>query len=246
MGLPSSGPRGGSFHASVISPRAMSSISVRNHMAVVNNAGFRDQIVGYNARENVVGRYYWHTYNGSNFCHYYDRWGCNWYGWYFGSSFYWSCWWGNNWWWYDPAYYRWCYWYDGWWWWQDPANVTVTYVYNNGQYVPEQPQEQAQTQNSDEASLVASAPAQNAKPLTIKTFRSKDGSRMVKLAGSGNDAFLYDTGANPAFKAKYLASDVQSAKFSKSADGSTQVTLMMKDGSNELYDADGNSVSNDQ
>ncbi|HTA76419.1 MAG TPA: hypothetical protein VK791_04615, partial [bacterium] len=141
LGLPSQGPRGGSFRASFVSPRAMSSVSVRNNMAMVNNASFRSQIRGFNAHENIVGRYYWHNYNGLDYCHYYDRWGCNWYGWNCGSGFYWSCWWGNNWWWYDPAYYRWCYWYDGWWWWQNPDNVTQVYVYNNGDYVPSNSQE---------------------------------------------------------------------------------------------------------
>jgi hypothetical protein len=233
-------------------------------MSLVNSGGFRGQIGYYNAHENVVGHYYWHNYNGNNFCHYYDRWGCNWYGWNCGSSFYWSCWWGNYWWWYDPAYYRWCYWYDGWWWWQNPADVTVTYVYNNGQYIPEQSAnvQGAQQQGAqDNSAQSQSAPAPDSsyssvppeeetsaavptvEPLSIITFRSKDGSRMVKLAG--NDAFLYDTTATPAFRSKYVASNVTAVRFSKASDGSLQITLVLKDGSTQLYDADGNTVAND-
>ena len=236
LSLPSQGPRGESFRASIVSPRSMNSTMVRNNMASVNSTGFRSQIRGFNARENVVGRYYWHNYNGLNFCHYYDRWGCNWYGWYFGSSFYWSCWWGNYWWWYDPSYYRWCYWYDGWWWWQNPDNVQEIDVYNNGQYVPSGSEE---TQAPETQASTGNAPA----PSQIQTFNSKDGSRMVKLAGDSGDAFLYDTTGTPAFKAKYLASDVTDVRFSNTNNGKPlQIMLSLSDGSFELYDADGNAV----
>jgi len=207
----------------------MSSISVRNNMASINNAGFRSQIHTFNSRETVAGQYYWHNYNGLNFCHYYDRWGCNWYGWNCGAGFYWSCWWGNNWWWYDPTGYRWCYWYDGWWWWQNPDNVTDVYVYNNGEYVPSN-QEQTQAQAAGSVSQ-------------IRTFSSKDGTRTVKLAGDSNDAFLYDAGEAPAFQPKYLASGVKDVRFSNTSNGKPlQIMLDLTDGSFELYDAEGNAV----
>ena len=236
LGLPSQGPRGESFRASFVSSRAMNSTMVRNNMARVNTLGFRSQIRTFNTRETMVGHYYWHNYNGSNFCHYYDRWGCHWYGWYFGSSFYWSCWWGNYWWWYDPAYYRWCYWYDGWWWWQNPENVQEIDVYNNGEYVPSNSGE-TQTSETQASTGAESAPAQ------IQSFNSKDGSRMIKLAG--NDAFLYDTTGTPAFKAKYLASGVTDVRFSNTDNGKPlQIMLGLSDGSFALYDADGNAVGN--
>ena len=237
LSLPSQGPRGESFHASVIAPRFMSSSLVRNNMISINNAGFRASINTYNARENIVGRYYWHNYNGNNFCHYYDRWGCNWYGWNCGAGFYWSCWWGNNWWWYDPIAFRWCYWYDGWWWWQNPDNVTEVDVYNNGDYVPsdsEQPQNLEGTQ----------VPAVKASSLS-NDFNSKDRTRMVKLVGSSRDAFLYDTTETPAFKAKYLASGVKEVHFSNAtAEKPLQIMLILKDDSFELYDANGDPVGN--
>ena len=233
LSLPSRGPNGGSFRASVVSPRAMNSSLVRNNMATVNGVGFRSQIQGFNARENVVGQYYWHNYNGLNFCHYYDRWGCNWYGWNCGNSFYWSCWWGNNWWWYDPTGYRWCYWYDGWWWWQNPDNVTDVYVYNNGEYVPSN---QEQTQGSAQAPAVGSVSQ-------IRTFNSKDGTRTVKLAGDSNDAFLYDATETPAFQPKYLSTGVKDVHFSNTKNGKPlQIMLGLTDGSFELYDADGNTI----
>jgi hypothetical protein len=243
LGLPSQGPSGESFRASVVSPRAMNSSMVRNNMSRVNTLGFRSQIRTFNARETMVGHYYWHNYNGLNFCHYYDRWGCNWYGWYFGSSFYWSCWWGNYWWWYDPAYYRWCYWYDGWWWWQNPDNVQEIDVYNNGEYVPSN---SGETQAPDTQSSTANLSAQGQEstgnaPAQIQSFNSKDGTRTVKLAGS--DAFLYDTTGKPAFKAKYLASEVTDVRFSNTDNGKPlQIMLGLADGSFELYDADGNAV----
>ncbi len=248
MGLPSRGPGGGAFRASAVSPRAMSSVSVRTNMARVNSVGFRSQIGGFNARETMVGHYYWHNYNGLNFCHYYDRWGCHWYGWYFGSAFYWSCWWGNYWWWYDPAYYRWCYWYDGWWWWQNPDNVQEIDVYNNGEYVPANSGETqgstgnmpAQNQNSNDNAPVQGQVSADNTATQIQTFSSKDGSRMVKLAG--NDAFLYDNTKKPA-QAKYLASGVADVRFSNSDNGKPmQIMLGLSDGSFELFDEDGNAV----
>lgn len=262
MGVPAFGPRGGSFNASVVSSRGMSSSFVRSNMAVVSSGGFRNQVAALNVRENVVGHYYWHAYNGLNYCHYYDRWGCNWYGWNCGAGFYWSCWFGNYWWWYDPGYYRWCYWYDGWWWWQNPNDVTVTYVYNNGQYIPEQSvaSQQGQQQAASDSDEQQAAPAPEssyssvppeeqvsaAPPISVKMFSSKDKSRMVKIAGASKDAFLDDTTATPSFKSKYLASGVTSARFSTDADGEVLITLSMQDGSSVLYDGDGNPVSNTQ
>jgi hypothetical protein len=237
LGLPSQGPRGEAFRAAVVSPRAMNSTLVRNNMAVVNRAGFRSQVHSFNARETTVGRYYWHNFNGVNFCHYYDRWGCHWYGWYCGSSFYWSCWWGNFWWWYDPLYFRWCYWYDGWWWWQNPEDINQIDVYNNGEYVPSGSEE---TQGSKEVqSPAAKATSQ------IQTFNSKDGTRMVKVVGESKDAFLYDMQDPPAFKARYLVSGVTDVRFSKTTDGKPlQIILVLSDDSFELFDADGNPVGN--
>jgi hypothetical protein len=256
LGLPSKGPHGSSFRGTLVTPRAMSSGAVRNNMAVVNNAGFRSRISNYNAHENVVGRYYWHNYNGNNFCHYYDQWGCNWYGWYCGAGFYWSCWWDNNWWWYDPLNYQWCYWNNGWYY-QDPGSTQV-YVYNNGQYVPaESNEDQTQaagddsqndysddSQNAVESNQSETATAAPVSPLSsLKTYFSKDQTRKVQVVGASRDAFLYDTSGTPAFKTKYLASDVVDVRFSKVAKGKPlQIMLGLADGSFELYDADGNSA----
>lgn len=234
----------------------MSSSLVRNNMALVSGGGFRNRIASLNAHENIVGHYYWHNYNGLNFCHYYDRWGCNWYGWNCGNSFYWSCWWGNYWWWYDPIYYRWCYWYDGWWWWQNPDDVTVTYVYNNGQYIPEQSGQNTDQQSAssssqppaNDASNYSTVPEQeenSTQAIAIKIFRSKDGSRTVRLAGDSNDAFLDDTSGRASFKSKYLASGVTGVKYSKASDGTLRITLSMKDGSSETFDKDGNSLTSE-
>ena len=77
----------------------------------------------------------------------------------------------------------------------------------------------------------------------IQTFNSKDGSRMVKLAGNSHDAFLYDTSEKAEFKAKYLASGVTDVRFSNTDNGKPlQIMLSLSDGTFELYDADGNPV----
>lgn len=224
VALPRKGPNGVAFHASVVPARNMSSTSIRTHMALVSNQAFVSAKVSlYNRRETQVNHYYWHSYKGFSYCHYYDPSGYHWYGWRVGSNFFWSRWYGDHWWWYDPVYYRWCYWYDGSWWWPDPYQTNLVYVYNDGNYVP------------------ANYSAVGAE----RVYRSKDGDRMVKVVGG--DAFLYDTTDNPEFKPLFLASNANRASFSYDENGSiSQVLVTLKDGSFQLFDAQGNPYSNDQ
>lgn len=227
--FPNRGPGGVYLHANLIARTNFSgNILVRNHMAVITAPAFRANIVGYCARENLVNHYYWHTYNGFSFCHYYDRWGYHWYGWYLGNVYFWTRWYNNHYWWYDPVYYRWCYWHDGGWWWQDPDTTTI-YVYNNGSYI----------------SSTGSAGSNMVPPTSsVKSadYFSNDSTREVRVL-EGGDAFLYDISGNNAFKPIYLGSNVTDVKFSKSQNGgSSQILLMLKDGSFSTFDSNGNPV----
>lgn len=221
VGLPSRGPGGAPFKASMVSPRNMSSEAVRSQMAgITRNAAFTSEINRYSSTETRVGQYYWHNFNGTNYCHYWDRWGGHWYGWYFGGSFFWSQYYWGYWWWYDPFWFRWCYWYDGWWWWQDPYYNSI-YVYDDGQYIPDG---------------TSGTPPASAGPVE---YRSKDGTRAVKMMGQ--DAFLYDTSDAHAFKPIFLDSGVERAAFSNTSNGKPlRIMLELNDGSFELFDNKGN------
>ncbi|HEY5040294.1 MAG TPA: hypothetical protein VIJ93_14615 [bacterium] len=225
---PTTGPRGRPVNATVIASNHMNTTIVQNHMtSITANVNFRNQINNFSTSEIRPNNYYWHTWNGNNYCHYYDNWGYHWYGWYVGSNCFWTRYYYNNWWWYDSGYSRWCYWHDGGWWWQDPSNVSVVYVYNNGNYVPA---------NTTETVNVA-APQTN---LSEIAFKSKDGTRMVKIAADSGDAFLYDT-SDSSSKPFYLASNVKSVKFSYGVDGKpSQIMVTLNDDSFSLFDSDGN------
>lgn len=165
---PQMGPRGETLHASVIAPTSTNAVMIQGHMAAINHSpAVMAQINLYNSHETVPGQYYWHNWNGTNYCHYYDSWGYHWYGWYWGNTCFWSRWYGNNWWWYDPGYARWCYWYDGYWWWQDPYQ-NVVYVYNNGEYL---------SSAANGAPGIANGTAAPEVPSTEVDYRSNDGSR---------------------------------------------------------------------
>ncbi|GEM_PF-1407447 len=244
ISFPVHGPGGVALRANVFARTNFSTNPViRTHMALITGGAFRAQIGIYNANERIVGNYYWHTGNGFNYCHYYDRWGYHWYGWYLGNAYFWTRWYSNNWWWYDPAYYRWCYWHDGGWWWQDPDTTTV-YVYNNGSYMPTDNGANANVNinanNGQEAPYAAQPPVQNQGGKN--SYYSNDGSRQVKLVGG--DAFLYDVSGQNSFKPVFLGSNVTSVKFSNTSNGQPlQVMLMYGDGSFGVFDAQGNSAN---
>jgi hypothetical protein len=136
IALPSRGPGGGVLSASAFSRGQMNSASVHANLRLVAQNGALTASIGrYNLSERVAGQYYWHRWNGHDYCHYYDRWGYHWYGWYLGDQCFWVRNYNGAWWWDDPLQNRWCYWYDGFWWWQDPLNQGATYIYNGSDYV---------------------------------------------------------------------------------------------------------------
>jgi hypothetical protein len=257
--VPSRGPSGKAFSASLISPNRMNSSVVRNQMASIShNSQFSAKVALFNRSETLRNHYYWHQFGGWNYCHFNDGFGCNWYGWGWGGSFFWTQWYGDNWWWYDPWGARWCYWgYNGWYW-QDPSSTTV-YIYENGDYTPA---DQAnadgngynQPSNGNEGGSYSAGEGNNQQPggnvmgapndeenpnvpKDVVEFPSPDKSRTVKVIGESGDAFLYDV--KNSFKPLFLESDVKNVKFSTDKKGALRIELILSDGSYEKFDAQG-------
>ena len=262
-GLPSRGYNGRAFSASVLPSRSMSSASVRTRMSsVVREAAFSGRFNNYIATESVTGHYYWHSWNGQNFCHYRDRWGCNWFGWYVGAGFFWSQYYAGNWWWWDPDYDYWCYWNNGYWYWQNP-NTQVVYVYNNGAYTPADnggDNNQADGDNADnnpappspssphpsnaQANAAANLSASANLNQGIVNFKSPDGTKLVQIQGDSADAFLVDKTGGKSSQPVYLASNVSGVKYLKKG-AKLEIKLTMTDGSAKLYNADGSALDTD-
>jgi len=209
----------------------MSRISVNT--TVINNINL------YNTRETRVGHYYWHYDNGNRYCHYRDRWGYRWFGWYVGSSYFWTRYHSGRFWWYDSSFDRWCYWNGGRWWWQDPYRVNVVYVYDNTRYI------QAVSDDELEVGLPEDADDDNFTEgkTNVRVYRSKDETRMVKVIGRDQEALLYDTDGSESFKPVYLGNRVKEVRFSnRNSDRPLQVMVVFKDDSFELFDSRGKSL----
>jgi hypothetical protein len=213
---------------------------VVNHMSRISvNATVINNINLYNTRETRVGHYYWHYDNGNRYCHYRDRWGYRWFGWYVGSSYFWTRYHSGRFWWYDTSFDRWCYWHGGRWWWQDPYRVNVVYVYDNTRYV--------QAVSDDEMDVGLPEDADDDEftegKTNVRVYNSKDETRMVKVIGRDQEAFLYDTDGSESFRPVYLGNRVKEVRFSnRNIDRPLQVMLVFKDGSFELFDSRGKSM----
>jgi hypothetical protein len=69
---------------------------------------------------------------------------------------------------------------------------------------------------------------------------SPDGKRAVQIAGSDDEAFLYDNSVSAPRYMKFLAKDVGAVKYSGgTAAAPLTILLEFKDGSFALFDADG-------
>jgi len=230
--FPQHGPNKAPLAATAISPRHFNDPIVRDHMTLVDTAGWHDRIQGFNASETERNHYYWHTDNSFNYCHYIDNQGYHWWGWYVGGSFFWNRYYAGRWWWYDSDYDRWCFWNEGFWWWQDPYHVDDLYCYNNDSYIP---------CNSANDQVVVTAPADQ----TYQVYNAPDNSCQIKVMSGTQDAFLYDTDATDADSARqpvYLASGVESVQFSDTSTGRPlQIILKLNDGTFDMFDDDGNS-----
>jgi hypothetical protein len=202
-----------------------------DHERIVANRAFMANVAVYNTTEVQPNHYYWHTDNGLNYCHYHDRSGTHWYGFYAGTTYYWSRYEANHWWWYDPAYTRWLYWDDGYWWWQSPTQQVYVYGDNNS-YIAY-------------SSATAAPPAVTAPAVSTQTevqngdtLYSADGSRMVQIFGDRNEAFLYEryAGEEPQFLS-FLGRDIARVQFSDTEDpAQLQILLHFKNGTFSVLD----------
>jgi hypothetical protein len=193
----------------------------------------------------VVPSHNWSHANGRPY-RYWNYRGHPWYGFYIGPRYYWARWYGNNWWWYDSQFARWAFWYDGYWWWNAPTGIT--YVYVNNAYTPYDegvvnvaPPTAVGTPPTD-GSVPPSV--QNTEPAAInadQTATSPDGRRMVQIVGPSSEAFLYDTSSGKPVFMKYLAKDVQRARFDGGQNGKPlQILVDYKTNSDfTLFDSEG-------
>jgi hypothetical protein len=106
--------------------------------AVLGNQAVVKSILAGQKTEILTSHYYWHRNGGVHYCHYFDKHGAHWYGFYNGSQFLWTRYYGGHWWWYDQDHARWLSYNDsdGSWLWQDPAQPQTVYVYDDNGYVP--------------------------------------------------------------------------------------------------------------
>jgi hypothetical protein len=231
--LPEHGPGDMHLNQHVVVMAHFNASPMRAHMSLVARPESMHRFSEREGMEHERDHYYWHDEGGYRYCHYYDPYGYNWYGWYVGDSCLWVRFFSDRWWNYDRAYDRWMYWNDGRWWWQDPSGVV--YLYNDGEYIPTQPVA-APAYNPGFSDVQASAGG---------NFNSPDGSRRVKMVDDGSgDAFLYDTTDPPAFSPVYLGGQVQSVRFSDTSQGQPlEIQLTKTDGSVSIVDQFGHSIN---
>ncbi|HTB34104.1 MAG TPA: hypothetical protein VK842_04530 [bacterium] len=229
--LPEHGPGDMHLNQHVVVMAHFNASPMRAHMSLVARPESMHRFSEREGMEHERDHYYWHDEGGYRYCHYYDPYGYNWYGWYVGDSCLWVRFYADRWWNYDRDYDRWMYWNDGRWWWQDPSGVV--YLYNDGEYIPTQP-------------VVQPGPAfSDAVPSARGSFDSPDGSRRVKLVTDGSgDAFLYDTTDPPAFSPVYLGGQVQAVRFSDTSQGQPlEIQLTKTDGSVAIVDQFGHGIN---
>ncbi len=233
--IPRTGPKGEAFKGALVSPRKFNIDLVRRQMAIANHPAFLQQIEKENRNENERNRMYWHGGAGFDYAytHYIDDSGFHWYGWYRGDQFFWTRNYNGRWWWYDEGFNRWCFYNDDYWWWQDPYHVGELYVYNDDGYIP--------ANSANDPVVVSGADEAN-----DAVYDSPDGTRRVKLAPTGGDAFLYDRADPPAFDPIYLASGVQTIQFSSPGSGRPlEIILKLSDGSFDMFDGEGRPFNSD-
>jgi hypothetical protein len=229
--FPQTGPDHQPLSARLVSPRHFNDPIVRNQMAKINDPVVMARIDRFNAAETRSNYYYWHNEDGFNYCHYLDPFGYHWYGWYLGGQCFWTRYYGNRFWWYDSDFDRWCFWNEGYWWWQDPYHIGDLYCYTNDAYIP--------TNSAQDQIVVTSPDLPNA-----KQYPSPDGTRLVKVVGDTQDAFLYDTANPPSFNPVYLASGVVDVQYSNASNGRPlEVVLKLNDGSFDMFDGEGNAYN---
>lgn len=208
------------------------------HQNIIKNKSLVEKIQQQKQTETNQNQFYWHSHQNMKYAHYRDSFNNDWYGFYQGPSFYWTRHHAGRWWWYDTRFARWVFWSQGFWWW--PSPIGYLYVYTDNNYYPYQDTEGGVTVMQPE---IQQPPAEIPTEEVHNSFQSPDGRRLVQIAGSNNEAFLYDTtGDQPAFL-KFLGSGVSNVQYSNKTTGNPlQILVNFNDGSYALFDADGNSL----
>lgn len=223
---PVKGPTGAAITARPLLPKAGDRDLVRGQMDRINTGEWFDNVDSFNRIETEKGRYYWHRDHGFDYCHYVDKDGSHWYGWYLNGGYFWTRCLNGRWWWYDAVASRWDFYNDGKWWWQDPYHVADLYCYDEGSYVP--------------ANVPGDLAVEREEAAQGKDYTSPDGARTVRVESDGKDAYLVDPSANPSFQPVYLASGVQNVQFSDPGNGRPlEILLTLADGSFDIFNADG-------
>lgn len=191
----------------------------RDHMGRIDRDDFHRNIRGVQERwDRNDHDYHWYDWGGTRVCHRYDAFNYHWWGFYVGSTYFWTRYDNDRYWWYDPYWHRWVYLHDNRWWWQDGGGVVYIiidnryYRYgNNGGTVIVIP---------DPTPPVELPPAQPADPAPApdqSLFYSADGTRSVQIMGERKEAFLYDLTIadqeDRLARGRWLGAGVASAKF---------------------------------
>ncbi len=206
------------------------------HAEIANDRGALRSMQRERGLERERDRFFWHEAGGRRYAHYLDKDDIDWYGFYFGPSFYWTRYYGDRWWWYDPAYARWVFWWNGSWWWQGPGGLDYVYMDNN--YYPYQ-----EGGITVEKAATLPPPETSPAPGTGKQWTSPDLRRLVEVAGTENAAFLYDRTSGKPVYMSYLGRDVAKVRFTGGAgEQPLRILLDFKDGAFAVFDADGKSV----
>ncbi len=95
---------------------------------------FFNQIGDWNKSEIKPRTYYWHAFNGTNYCHLRDGSGNQWYGWVEGPAFHWVLYRSGHFWWHDSYAERSLYFDRGYWWWQGRRKDQFQVYLEDGHY----------------------------------------------------------------------------------------------------------------
>ena len=103
-------------------------------MAQMEEPAFFNQIGDWNKSEIKPRTYYWHAFNGTDYCHFRDGSGNHWYGWAEGPSFHWVLYRSGHFWWNDSYAQRFLYFNRGYWWWQGNRKDQFQVYLQDGHY----------------------------------------------------------------------------------------------------------------
>jgi hypothetical protein len=189
----------------------------RDHIGRIDNDEYRRNIHREQDHWNRGDHdYHWHQWNGTPVCHHYDDYGYHWWGFYVGSSYFWTRYYEDRYWWYDPYWHRWTYLHDNRWWWEE-GGTTYVIINNNyyrygdtgGTVVTPDPTPPVEVPPG-RPSAPAPEPAQT-------MFYSQDGTRSVQILGDRKEAYLYDLTVadqnDRQARGRWLGAGVKSAQF---------------------------------